>query len=296
MWFGSNPVKLRARALAKFTNGPLLHSVRALLGLTLFIWSLFLSFDGFPGALLSWLGGGIVLIGYTGSIATLTHNDQGMTAIHCYLHWPCVGQPRCRNRRLGRTCLSDDRRFLDDRLQHSRHRVGDSWGTLQYRQDLHFDSWSWQQDAIVSAANTRERRHGRVNSCPLSWSRFQWRCQVEPVRRNASREWKQGDTSETRSVAPAFGGGFSLGCGPRWRIWLSVEFDHSISMSAGFPEVTEQDPSLPEQLGDRKERLAKFVMELWAQHRQVVETRRRIDKRFADQQDWLVRKDTELVD
>ena len=116
------------------------------------------------------------------------------------------------------------------------------------------------------------------------------------MRRNASREWKQGDTPETRSVAPAFGGGFSLGCGPRWRIWLSVEFDHSISMSAGFPEVTEQDPSLPEQLGDRKERLAKFVMELWAQHRQVVETRRRIDKRFADQQDWLVRKDTELVD
>ena len=67
-------------------------------------------------------------------------------------------------------------------------------------------------------------------------------------------------------------------------------------MSAGFPEVTKQDPSLPEQLGDRKEWLAKFVMELWAQHRQVVETRRRIDKRFADQQDWLVRKDTELVD
>jgi|TARA_B100000405_G_scaffold46229_1_gene30376 hypothetical protein len=67
-------------------------------------------------------------------------------------------------------------------------------------------------------------------------------------------------------------------------------------MSAGFPEVTEQDPSLPEQLGDRKERLAKFVMELWAQHRHVVETRRRIDKKFADESDWLVRKDTELVD
>ena len=67
-------------------------------------------------------------------------------------------------------------------------------------------------------------------------------------------------------------------------------------MSAGFPEVTEQDPSLPEELGDRKERLANFVMELWAQHRHVVETRRRIDKRFADQQDWLVRTATELVD
>ena len=67
-------------------------------------------------------------------------------------------------------------------------------------------------------------------------------------------------------------------------------------MSAGFPEVTEQDPSLPEKLGNRKERLAKFVMELWAQHRYVVETRRRIDKKFADESDWLVRKDTELVD
>ena len=67
-------------------------------------------------------------------------------------------------------------------------------------------------------------------------------------------------------------------------------------MSAGFPDLTEQDPSLPGQLGDRKERLAKFVMELWAQHRYVVETRRRIDKKFADESDWLVRKDTELVD
>ena len=67
-------------------------------------------------------------------------------------------------------------------------------------------------------------------------------------------------------------------------------------MSAGFPDVTQQDPSLPGQLGDRKERLAKFVMELWAQHRYVVETRRRIDKKFADESDWLVRKDTELVD
>ena len=90
MWFGSNPVKLRARALAKFTNGPLLHSVRALLGLTLFIWSLFLSFDGFPGALLSWLGGGVVLIGYTGSIATLTHNDQGMTGVQRFIAI-CIG-------------------------------------------------------------------------------------------------------------------------------------------------------------------------------------------------------------
>ena len=67
-------------------------------------------------------------------------------------------------------------------------------------------------------------------------------------------------------------------------------------MSAGFSDMSEQDPSQPLQLGNRKERLAKFVMELWAQHRHVVETRRRIDKKFADETDWLVRKDTELVD
>ena len=51
-----------------------------------------------------------------------------------------------------------------------------------------------------------------------------------------------------------------------------------------------------EQPGDRKERLAKFVMELWAQHRHVLETRRRIDQKFADENDWFVRQDTELVD
>ena len=50
------------------------------------------------------------------------------------------------------------------------------------------------------------------------------------------------------------------------------------------------------QPGDRRERLAKFVGELWAQRRHVVETRRRIEKRFADENDWFVRKDTELVD
>ena len=53
---------------------------------------------------------------------------------------------------------------------------------------------------------------------------------------------------------------------------------------------------VPTQLEDRRERLAKFVSELWAQRRHVVETRRRIDKRFADESDWFVRKDTELVD
>ena len=67
-------------------------------------------------------------------------------------------------------------------------------------------------------------------------------------------------------------------------------------MTSGYPEITEQDPSVQMQHGDHRERLAKFVAELWAQRRNVVETRRRIDKRFADENDWFVRKDTELVD
>ena len=67
-------------------------------------------------------------------------------------------------------------------------------------------------------------------------------------------------------------------------------------MTSGYPEITEQDPLVPIQPGDRRERLAKFVGELWAQRRHVVETRRRIDKRFADKNDWFIRKDTELVE
>ena len=69
-----------------------------------------------------------------------------------------------------------------------------------------------------------------------------------------------------------------------------------IEMKIGLQDMTGQNPSLPEQPGDRKELLAKFVMELWAQHRRVLETRRRIDQKFADEHDWFVRKDTELVD
>ena len=67
-------------------------------------------------------------------------------------------------------------------------------------------------------------------------------------------------------------------------------------MKAGLQDMTGRNPSLPEQPGDRKERLAKFVMEPWAQHRRVLETRRRIDQKFAEENDWFVRQDTELVD
>ena len=77
---------------------------------------------------------------------------------------------------------------------------------------------------------------------------------------------------------------------------LGVENVVFIEMKTGLQDMTGRNPSLPEQPGDRKERLAKFVMELWAQHRHVLETRRRIDQKFAEENDWFVRKDTELVD
>ena len=67
-------------------------------------------------------------------------------------------------------------------------------------------------------------------------------------------------------------------------------------MTTDNPETTEQNPLVPMQTGDHRERLAKFVSELWAQRRHIIVTRRRIDKRFAHKNDWLVRKDTELVD
>ena len=67
-------------------------------------------------------------------------------------------------------------------------------------------------------------------------------------------------------------------------------------MTSGYPEITEQDPLVPVHAWNRRGRLAKFVSELWAQHRQVAETRRRIDKKFADENDWFIRIDTELID
>ena len=54
-----------------------LQSVRALVGLVLFVVSLLITFDGFPVALLSWLGGGVVTLGYTVAISTMTHEDIG---------------------------------------------------------------------------------------------------------------------------------------------------------------------------------------------------------------------------
>ena len=63
--------------LSRVQMKALFQNIRALTGLGLLIFALFLSFDGFPGAMLSWLGGGIVMTGYTGSIATITHENTG---------------------------------------------------------------------------------------------------------------------------------------------------------------------------------------------------------------------------
>lgn len=55
----------------------LFQNIRALTGFALLIFALFHTFDGFPGAMLSWLGGGLVMTGYTGSISTITHENTG---------------------------------------------------------------------------------------------------------------------------------------------------------------------------------------------------------------------------
>ena len=54
-----------------------LQSVRVLVGLVTFVISVLITFDGSPGALLSWLGGGVVTLGNTVAIASITHEDIG---------------------------------------------------------------------------------------------------------------------------------------------------------------------------------------------------------------------------
>tara|TARA_B100000676_G_scaffold273209_1_gene291732 strand:- start:1526 stop:1966 length:441 start_codon:yes stop_codon:yes gene_type:complete len=54
-----------------------LQSVRGFAGFFLFVLAVLMTFDGFTGALLSWLGGGVVCIGYSVAIATTTHEDTG---------------------------------------------------------------------------------------------------------------------------------------------------------------------------------------------------------------------------
>ena len=50
-------------------------------------------------------------------------------------------------------------------------------------------------------------------------------------------------------------------------------------MSIDYSEVKEQNTL---HVVDRKDRLAKFVLELWAQRNNVAQTRRHIDKKLAD--------------
>ena len=60
-------------------------------------------------------------------------------------------------------------------------------------------------------------------------------------------------------------------------------------MTFGYPEITVQDAAVPERPRDRMERLAQFVSELWARRHHVIKTPRRIEKKFADENDWFVR-------
>ena len=61
-------------------------------------------------------------------------------------------------------------------------------------------------------------------------------------------------------------------------------------MSTEYPEIKEQNPLALKRPRDRQERLAQFVSELWAQRHHFLEARRRINKKFANENDWFVRK------
>ena len=54
-----------------------LQSVRGFVGFLLFVLAVLMTFDGFPGALLSWFGGGVVTVGYSVAIATIAHKNTG---------------------------------------------------------------------------------------------------------------------------------------------------------------------------------------------------------------------------
>ena len=54
-----------------------LQTVRGLVGVGLLVFAVMMTFDGFPGALVSWFGGGIVCVAYSVAIATITHEDIG---------------------------------------------------------------------------------------------------------------------------------------------------------------------------------------------------------------------------
>ena len=55
-------------------------------------------------------------------------------------------------------------------------------------------------------------------------------------------------------------------------------------VNPGYPDVTEQDPTLPYEflISEETESLAEFVLELWAQHRRIATARRFIMKECTD--------------
>ena len=71
-----------------------------------------------------------------------------------------------------------------------------------------------------------------------------------------------------------------LGCGLIERILLWVNFGIRTQVNPGYPNVTEQDPSLPCEIlvSEESESLAEFILELWAQHRRITTARRFIKK------------------
>ena len=55
----------------------LLQFIRGFGGFILFVVSVVMTFKGFPFALLSWFGGGVITVAYTVAISTMTHEDVG---------------------------------------------------------------------------------------------------------------------------------------------------------------------------------------------------------------------------
>ena len=55
-------------------------------------------------------------------------------------------------------------------------------------------------------------------------------------------------------------------------------------VNPGYPDVTEQDPSLPCEIliSEESESLAEFVLELWAQHRRIATARSFIKRKWTD--------------
>ena len=75
-----------------------------------------------------------------------------------------------------------------------------------------------------------------------------------------------------------------FGCGLIERILLWVNPGMHTQVNPGYPDVTEQDPSLPCEIliSEESESLADFVLELWAQHRRIVTARRFIKNKWTE--------------